>query len=197
MSPSRTPKCTCRRPWTSIRSTTLWSCLPLTMTPVLWLPLTRSVNTTESNTEPWMTPVLKLWLVSVLCRHVVASSTTMPSPGWLSHPASHPSCWQDTVTLCWRRGEQGQIFHYYTVADPICHFVTSFSSSSPVPKTQKRRNWRIHSTKWWGPFLDTDGWCLLPLCERWVFRPEQHHPSLADGCVQVHRGQRCFPEVLC
>lgn len=45
-------------------------------------------------------PFLKLWLVSVLCRHVVASSTTMPSPGWLSHPASHPSCWQDTVTLC-------------------------------------------------------------------------------------------------
>lgn len=40
---SRTPKFTSRRPWTSIRSTTPWSCLPSTTTPASWQHSTRSV----------------------------------------------------------------------------------------------------------------------------------------------------------
>lgn len=40
---SRTLKCTSRPLWTSIRSTTPWSCLPSTTTPASWRHSTRSV----------------------------------------------------------------------------------------------------------------------------------------------------------
>lgn len=115
---SRTLKCTSRPPWTSIRSTTPWSCLPSTTTPASWQHSTKSViplwrklyrNQNVCPLEGRQVKTSRLRSDSnALCpsahRHVVDSSTTTPSPGWLSRPANLLSCWPDTAIPYWRRG---------------------------------------------------------------------------------------------
>lgn len=54
--------------------------------------------------------VTALKLKHIFCRRAVDSSTTTPSPEWLSPPANPPSCSPDTAILYWRRGE-GHMTH--------------------------------------------------------------------------------------